>query len=565
MDTPSTQPPRLTPVIGASTASGEHDPLLDSLAEEARSLVRGQLASLEARLGGPVEPQRMAALLDEAYRAAHGLRLAIDPERMPAVDRLARLLQAVVQATRDGILAARPELCPLLASVARIARESLERREPGGPVPSMVEPAVEALQDVLANPGSWEPGAPLGGGPAPRFTKVETARLRAAVDLSRRGLRASDASGKASAEAWSAVQRIRDAAAAGREAQAALLDAIPAGLAAAARGEPLTEIAAPLAAAVSGIQRLSARWEEDLERFAAAVADASAEASAATAACSAALRDLDRVRLSAVLEDVPERARHLAKELGIPIAVSLDADDHETDTGRSDLLHASVTAAVRALIVPEPFTGKRLRVYTVEQEYRLRIRAARDAGRLGVRIQWTGDRPEQRYASGVLASHKRRLEQAGCGLEIDCGAAGGAAVLITLPATRRASDDAVEHLLARAGGSTFAIPSRDVVECMALEQLDERRARLGAVLGVRRASAEGDPRVAVIIRAGESSHAILVDAVEGPEPLAPDPTGAWRRAGGGTVALIAPALIAPEPKTGAQRKRTEKRKRKRKG
>ena len=90
---------------------------IESLGEDTAENARQQLSLLEKSLGSAREPAETAALLDEAYRAAHSLKSAVDSRRMPNVDRLARRVQDVVRATRSGVLAVTPATVKLIVLI----------------------------------------------------------------------------------------------------------------------------------------------------------------------------------------------------------------------------------------------------------------------------------------------------------------------------------------------------------------------------------------------------------------------------------------------------------------
>ena len=72
---------------------------IESLGENTTETARSQLALLEESLGAAIGPAETLALLDEAYRAAHSLKAAIDGRQMPNVVGLARRVQSAQPTT----------------------------------------------------------------------------------------------------------------------------------------------------------------------------------------------------------------------------------------------------------------------------------------------------------------------------------------------------------------------------------------------------------------------------------------------------------------------------------
>ncbi len=161
---------------------------IESLGEDTTENARHQLALLEKSLGSSHDPAEAPALLDEAYRAAHALKGAVDAHRMPNVDRLARRLQDIVRATRTGSLAVTKDLDSVLSSVARIARDALDAVSAGSAEPLSASTAAAALEEMLEHPGEWSAPPALSVQPF-RWAKVEAGQAWRRGGRSREGAR----------------------------------------------------------------------------------------------------------------------------------------------------------------------------------------------------------------------------------------------------------------------------------------------------------------------------------------------------------------------------------------
>ncbi|HTO21366.1 MAG TPA: Hpt domain-containing protein, partial [Spirochaetia bacterium] len=221
---------------------------LESLGEDPGESARAQLAGLEKSLESCGEAAEVAALVDEVYRAAHSLKSAVDPMRLPNVDRLARRIQDVVRQARSGAIPVTLELGAVLASIARVARAALD--DPQGPEPLSASSAAATLEEMLEHPATWSAPPGFLGRPF-SWSRVEAGRLDAAGDAARSARSAFSAFQKAAEESADVVGRFRAALSEHQRALEALREVIPRAMGAAARGEPTASAAAELGETVS--------------------------------------------------------------------------------------------------------------------------------------------------------------------------------------------------------------------------------------------------------------------------------------------------------------------------
>jgi chemotaxis protein histidine kinase CheA len=511
---------------------------IESLGEDSAELARYQLSLLEKSLGSARDPAGSSALFDEAYRAAHSLKTAIDSTRMPNVDRLARRIQDVVRATRTGALAITPELGSMLASVARIARDALDVVSAGGVEPLSASSAAAAMEEMLAHPGAWTVPAALSG-VAVQWARVETVRLVAAGEAAGEARAASAAFAAAAEESAGFTERLRSAFSAHGEAVQALRDALPAGLVRAARGEPTSTIAAELAELASALSAGTSGLEQALSRNAAAVREAALHGARAAEKAEAAFGSFRSVRLDALLEDLPRLVRRGARDSGRDVDLVQESTNLEVDAARAESVSAVVKGCVRALLGTSGARSRKPRRSASLPAARLSLFARAAADHIYLRIALSSGAPDPQRLKAALVALQRRLLREGGSLEAESRKGGSASVLATIRSAAALTTRTVEFLLARAGDAWYALPASSVVECIQAGMATPEYVLDGSRLPTLRMNDTRDPREGVVVRTPRGGAVLLFDAIGGREY-------ALQTLGGDSIAGIMGSVRRPD-------------------
>ena len=530
---------------------------IESLGEDAVENAQHQLALLEKSLGASRDLAEAPALLDEAYRAAHTLKSAIDARRMPNVDRLARRVQDIVRATRTGSLAVTPELGSVLASVARIARDALDSVSGGGSEPLSASSAAATLEEMLAHPGAWTVPAAFSGAPV-LWARVEAARLVAAGEAAGDARAASAAFARAAEDSASIEERYRSALAAHELAVIGLREALPAGLGRVARGEPAASVAAELAGMLSALSVNASALEQSLSQSAVAVREAALLGTRAAERAETAFGSLRSVRLDALLEDLPRLARRTARSAGRIVEVVQEPTNLEVDAARAETVGALTKSCVRAMIGLSRTRGRNPRRGAEVRAARLSI-IARAAGEdLSVRIELAGGAPDTEQLEGALGAVQRRLAREGGTLEVESRNGESASVILTLRSAAAVMSRFAEFILARAGDTWYAILASSVVECIEAGMSMGDYMLEGARLPTLRMNDTLDPREGVVVKTPRGGAVLLFDVVGGREialqtmggndaEAISGVSGSVRRPDGSSARLVDLAVLLPAP------------------
>ena len=411
------------------------DPLsgLEEMADDPLAAARSQLKLLEEGLGPQTGPN--AAMMDEAYRAAHLLLRALDPVQAPNVARIAAQVQALVRATRSGAVALGPALPILLRTAARAARESLESGRKGRPEPAAAREAADALEAFLS-------GAPpaqsteAGEGPA-RFEKVEKGRLAAAQAAARGAGPAVSSLSRALDEAASLDNALRGLTSQRLALTAELLAALPGSLAKAARGEPVTSIASDLAGMFDRLGTLLSEGEESVSRLTARMRQSGETGLRMAAAIGSAVRRLESVDLRNALHGLPAVAAGAARAASLQISADVDLGDLEISATLAPLARTAAVQCIRALCARAPATRKASVGKAASKgpgaPLSLTVNAEESAGAVRVLFRLRGNP----HPGGFLASRLRplslRLGRHGCTLKEESEKGNESSVSITFP------------------------------------------------------------------------------------------------------------------------------------
>ena len=533
---------------------------LESLGEDPRESARAQLAALEKSLESCREPAQTAALMDEVYRAAHSLRSAVDPMRLPNVDRLARRLQDVVRQARAGTVPVTLELGTLLASISRVARGALE--DPQGPEPHSASSAAATLEEMLEHPTSWRAPPGFLGKPF-AWSKVEAGRLDAAGDAARSARSAFSAFQKAATESTDVVERFRSALSEHQRALEALREVIPRAMGAAARGEPTATTAAELGETVSRLAGLASDLDLPLSRTASAVREAAVQGGRAADTAEAAFSSLTCVRLDALLEDLAGVVRRAAKAAGIPLELVQEPTNVEVIASRAETVKGLVVRCVRSCVAA--LDGKR------QGSRRAAGKGGANGRTRGPRItlfaRSAGDNLYLRIALTGVASDGEKLAQAMKGLERafsrDGGSAEsepkkgeGASILLTVRAAAAVASRTAEFLFARAGESWYAVPSSSVLEVTDGSLSMDEYLLDGERIPTLRMNDTHGPRQAVVVKTPRGGAVLLFDEVgtrevgvqtagTGDGPHVAGISGSVRRPDGAAAMLLDLSVLLP--------------------
>ena len=451
---------------------------IESLGEDPAANARHQLSLLERSLGTAREPAETASLLDEAFRAAHSLKSAIDASRMPNVDRLARRLQDVVRATRSGVLAVTPELGSMLASVARIARDALDAVSAGSAEPSSAATAAATLEEILAHPGAWTVPASSTGAPM-LWARVEASRLNMAGEAAGEARAAAAAYSRAARELVDISERLLSGLGVHDEALGKLRDALPSELGRVARGEPTTAVAAELADMVSSLAFTASYLEQSLSRSSAAVQEAAILGARSAEKAENAFSSLRSVRLDALLEDLPRIVHRAARSAGTVVELVQEPTNLDVHASRAETVRAVVKTCTRILAGTKTARGRHHRRNAPLRGARLSIFARAAGESLHVRLALSVGAPAADQLKASLAAAERRLSREDGILEVESRKGESASVLLTLRHAAAITSRSAEFVFARAGDAWYAILASAVVECieagMAMSGVPARR------------------------------------------------------------------------------------------
>lgn len=536
---------------------------LESLGEDPREIARSQLAVLEKSLESCREPAQTAALIDEAYRAAHSLKSAVDPMRMPNVDRLARRVQEVVRLARSGAIPVTLELGAVLASIARVARDALEM--PQGPEPLSAASAAATLEEMLEHPTSWSAPPGLLNRPF-NWSKVEAGRLDAAGEAARVARSAFSAFQRAAVESTDVVERFRSALVEHQRALEALRQVIPRAMGAAARGEPTAAAASELGETVSRLAGLASDLDLPLSRTASAVKEAAVQGGRAADTAEAAFSSLTCVRLDALLEELPRVVRRAAKAAGTSLELAQEPTNVEVIASRAETVRTLITRTIRAVVGALPAgktpsrraRGERSRnAHPHGARLSLFARSAGDS--LYLRIAVAGATPNVQKLKDSLSKLQRPLAKEGAGAEAEAKKGEGASILLTVRSAAAVTSRTAEFLFARAGTSWYAVPSSAVVECVDGGLSMSEYVLDGVRVPTLRMNDTRDPRQAVIVKTPRGGAALLFDEVgtreaglqtagSGDGPHVAGIAGSVRRPDGTSTMLLDLTVLLPAPR-----------------
>ncbi len=526
---------------------------MESLGEDSTEAARQQLAVIEKSLGSPRE---LAGLLDETYRAAHSLKSAIDSRRMPNVDRLARRLQDIVQASRSGSLAATPQLGSVLASVARIACDALDAVAAGGAEPLSAASAAASLEEMLAHPAAWAVPSALSGVPV-RWARVEAARLIAAGEAEGDARAASAAFAKVAADSRAVMERFRSTLESHERALQELREALPEGLVRVARGEPTTSVAAELVGMVNALVVSVSVLNQSLARSSAATEDAAILGTRAAKRAEAAFGSLRSVRLDAVLEALARLVRRIARNAGSTIDLIQEPTNLEVIAARAEAVGALISTCARAMI-GHSRTQKTPHRGVAAHASRLSISASASGENLHVQIVLSGGAPDTEKLKLALAAAARRLVREGGTLGVESRKGEEASVLLEIRGAAAPRSRSDEFILARAGETWYAIPSSSVVECIEAGLSAAEYVLDGARLPTLRMNDTRFPREGVVVRTPRGGALLLFDVVGEREfalqtiggsaaAATAGICGSVRRADGSSALLVDLTVLLPPP------------------
>lgn len=527
---------------------------IESLGEDTTENARRQLALLEKSLGSPADDAEGTALLDEAYRAAHSLKSAIDARRMPNVDRLARRVQDVVQATRSGALAVSKDLGSVLSSVARIARDALDAVTSGSAEPLSASTAAAALEEMLEHPGTWI--APVALSPRPfRWAKVEAGRLGAAGDAAGEAQAAAAAFAQAAASSADLAERLRSALDAHDEAVKSLRELIPGALATAARGESTAAAAAQLAESVAAVRLNRTDFDDAVARSAAAVREAAVVGAGAAERAETAFSAMRSVRLDALLQDLPPVVRRSGRDSGRELLFAHEPTNVEIDAARAEEVTALMKGCVHALAgLQAPRRRRPADAHPAE----LSVFARASGNDLYLRFALAGGAPGAEKLNAALAPVRKRVERGGGGMETETRKGESASVLLTVRSAAIVRSRSAEFVFARAGDTWYAVPASAVVECIEAGLSNQEYELDGARPATLRMNDTREPRQGIVVRTPRGGALLLFDAV-GARETALQTTGSGdsggmagisgsvRRADGSTALLVDLEVLLPEP------------------
>jgi hypothetical protein len=482
---------------------------IESLGEDTAENARHQLALLEKSLGSSADSTGSPALLDEAYRAAHSLKSAIDARRMPNVDRLARRVQDVVRATRSGTLAVTKDLGSVLSSVARIARDALDAVTSGNAEPLSASTAAAALEEMLEHPGTWIAPVALSAQPF-RWAKVEAGRLGAAGDAAGEAQAAAAAFVRAAASSADLAERLRSALDAHDQAVKNLREIIPGALATAARAESTATVAAQLAEFVSAVRLNRTDFDDAVAQSVAAVREAAVVGTRAAERAETAFSTLRGVRLDALLEDLPPVAHRGGRDSGREVVFAHEPTNVEIDAARAEEVVSLLKGCVHALAGLQ--TPRRRRAAGAHPT-QLSLFARAAGHDLYLRFALDGGAPREEQLNAALAQIRKRIERGGGGLEAETRTGDSASLLLTIRSAAIVTSRSAEFVFARAGDTWYALPASAVVECIEAGLSIQEYELDGVRPATLRMNDTREPRQGIAVRTPRGGALLLFDAI----------------------------------------------------
>jgi chemotaxis protein histidine kinase CheA len=536
-------------------------PMEEASLEEARRL----LAFLAESTGSLRNARDASAVLDEAYRAAHSLKGELDQAAMPGVVRIARLIQDIVRAVRAGRIPAGAEVGSMLSFAARGALDSLEAHVAGAPDSGACESASRALETLLAQPASPYPAEASGAKTGLVLTRVDARRLRAAQEASIESGAAAASVARAAEESLALLTALRALAAQQERGARELLDAIPGGLAAAARGQPTTSIAGELSGRVAALGRMTSEFEESFSGFAARLREAAKKGERAFAAAREATARIGRVRLAALFAGFPRLVRRHALKLSITVEIVVDVHECEIDATLADIVATTMNRCARASLVAELKRSKSRGKKTPTHGSRFQLQAAAEGDEVRVSLQLHGRAASKEKLEEALSDLRPRLERKGIRFQIDSENAESALFTLKVPRPRGQGNLDGSFILGRAGDSLYAIAVDEVVKCIVAPPPGQEYASGSEKLQVMSMAGTVVPRAGVVVSAGGRKAVLLFDKLEGEERLTPAPieyagartpgmAAAATRADGDVALIIDVASYISAPRADRKRK-----------
>lgn len=535
-------------------------PMEEASLEEARRLL-----TFLGEIAGSMRNARDAgALLDEVYRAAHSLKGELDQAALPGIVRTARLVQDVVRAVRAGRIPAGAEVGSMLSFAARGALDSLEAHVAGAPDPGAGESGARALEALLAQPPHSVEGS--GAQAALELTRVDARRLRAAREAASESGAAAASVARTAEESVALLSGLRALAAQQERGAQELLEAIPSGLAAAARGQPTTSIAGELSGRVAALGRIASEFEESFSSFAVRLREAARKADRASAAAREAAARIGSVRLAALFAGFPRLVRRHALKLTFPVETIVDMHDLEIDAALADTVATAMNRCARASLDSEMKQSRGTGRKTRARARQLQLQAAAEEDDVRVSLHHHGRVSSKEKLEETLAGLRARLERKGIGFQID--AENGEDAVFSLRAPRPRGQEILggSYILGRAGESLYAISIDEVVKCIAAPPPGQEYLSGNEKLHVMTIVGTDVPQAGVVVSAGGRKAVLLFDKLEGEERLTPAPidyagartpgiAAAAARADGAVALIIDVASFISAPRADRKRKR----------
>ena len=479
------------------------------------------------KTGAAKDPADVAAAFDDPLHGLEGPP-GNPLDEAPNVSRIAAQVQALVLATRSGAVSLGPALPVLLRTAARAARESLEAARKGKREPSAAREAADALESFLSGAPATPASVPPGDGPV-HFEKVEKRRLEAARSALLAAGPAVSALTRALDEAAALGDAVRGLTTQRLALTAELLASIPEGLAAAARGEPVTSIAGDLAGRFGRLSTLLSEGEESFSRLTTRMRQSGETGIRAAESIGAAVRRLDRVGLADVLHGLRAVADAAARAASREVSTEVDLGVLEIEVALAPLARAAAVQCVRALCARSRTPRKPAATATGKGKpsrkapatpLLLTVHAEETPGGARVVFRLRGSPGRAAFLQSQLRSLAERLGSHGCALKIERTKGNDSSVSISFPAIQDGRNADPGFLIVKARGVLHAIPSGVVEECVAAEKTGEPYVRGGKKL---RSMALGDPAragSAVVVRKGATERlVIVVDELVGEETL----------------------------------------------
>lgn len=493
-------------------------PIEEASLEEARR----QLTFLAESTGSLRNARDVPAVLDEAYRAAHSLKGELDQAAMPGVVRIARLVQEVVRAVRAGRLPAGAEVGSMLSFAARGALDSLDAHIAGAPDSGACESAARALENLLAQPAQIRAAEGPGARGALVLTRVDARRLQAAREASNESGAAAASVVRVAEDSVALLSGLRTLAAQQERGTRELLDAIPSGLAAAARGQPTTGIAGELSGRVAALGKIASEFEESFSAFAARLREAAKKGERASAAAREATARIGSVQLAALFAGFPRLVRRYALKLSSPVEIVMDMRDLEVDAALANTIARTVNLCARASLEVHMKRSRSMGKKTQASGSRFQLQASAEGDEMRVSLHHHGRVSSKEKLEEALSSMRSRLERNGIVFQIDTENGESAVFSLKAPHRRGQGKFGGSFILGRAGDSLYAIPVEDVVKCIPAPPgqeylLASEKLRVMWMLGTE------IPHAGVVVSAGSRKAVLLFDKLEGEEKLTPAP------------------------------------------